>query len=86
MEPRQIRNIVIAVLLFVLLLGSRTIAKLLIEYQWWREMGQTATWFRMLSFQVVPSLIASVIAWCLLVWAYRRGMHFAGVSTVSYRM
>ncbi|MDA0205271.1 MAG: UPF0182 family protein [Acidobacteria bacterium] len=86
MEPRQIRNIVIAALLFVLLLGSRTIAKFLIEYHWWRELGQTDTWFRMLSFQVLPSLIASTLAWFLLVWAYRRGMHFAGVPSASYRL
>ena len=86
MEPRQIRNIVIAALLFVLLLGSRTIAGFLIEYQWWREMGQTDTWFRMLGFQVLPSLVASALAWCLLAWAYRRGMHFAGVPSAGYRL
>ncbi len=86
MEPRQIRNIVIAALLFVLLLGSRTIAEFLIEYQWWREMGQTDTWFRMLGFQVLPSLFASVLAWFLLAWAYRRGMQFAGVPSSEYRL
>ena len=85
MEPRQVRNIVIAALLFVLLLGSRTIADFLIEYQWWREMGQIDTWFRMLGFQVLPSLIASAIAWCLLAWAYQRGMKFAGVPAARYR-
>ncbi len=85
MEPRQIRNIVIAVLLFVLLLGSRTIAEFLIEYHWWREMNQTGTWFRMLGFQVLPSLVASALAWCLLVWAYQRGMRFAGVPAAPYR-
>ncbi len=86
MEPRHIRNIVLAALALMLLLGSRTIAEFLIEYQWWKEMGQVDTWFRMLSFRVVPGVIVSVLAWGLLVWAYQRGMNFSGVASESYRL
>ena len=35
--------------LFVILLGARSFASYLIEYEWWKEMGQTATWFAMLT-------------------------------------
>lgn len=86
MEPRHIRNFVIAALLLLLLLGSRTIAAFLIEYQWWSEMGQVDTWFRMLMYRVLPSTVASLISWGLLVWAYQRGMSFAGVPTAPYRL
>lgn len=86
MEPKQIRNIVLAALALTLLLGSRTIAGFLIEYQWWREMGQVDTWFRMLSFRVVPGFVAALVSWGLLVWAYRRGTSFSGVPTSMYPM
>src|SRR5437879_5676347 len=34
----------IAFLLFLLMIGARWAASLLIEYSWWQEVGQVRTW------------------------------------------
>ena len=45
-------TIVVAVLL--LLIGARTIASVLIDYQWWKELGQVQTWLAMYLYSVAP--------------------------------
>ncbi|MEX2300503.1 MAG: UPF0182 family protein [Bryobacterales bacterium] len=84
MKPSQIRNIILLVLAFLLLAGSRTIANFVIEYQWWQELGQTETWFSMLLYQFFPAVVASVVAWLVLMWAHRGGVQFAGAPTSRY--
>ncbi len=74
MQPSQIRLIILIALVLVLLSGSRTIADLIIEYQWWQELGQVQTWYSMLLYQVLPSAIASLLAWVALLWAHGRGV------------
>ena len=66
MNPSQIRNLILVAIAVVLIVGSRTIANLVIEYQWWQEMQQLSTWYTMLLYKVLPVAIASVLAWLAL--------------------
>jgi uncharacterized membrane protein (UPF0182 family) len=84
MEPRQIRNVVLLALAFFLILGSRGIANFVIEYEWWKEMGQVDTWFSILLYQFAPALAAGLLAWFAALWGHARGMSFAGVPRGAY--
>jgi len=84
MEPRQVRNIVLVALAFILIAGSRTIADYVIEYQWWAEVGQVDTWLKMLIYQIAPAIAASLVAWVAAVWAHSRAMQFVGVPSGAY--
>ena len=61
-----------------------TAAGLLIEYKWWKEIGQVSTWITMLWYSVAPEIVGT--AWRLgALWtAHSRGLHFAGVRERDY--
>ncbi|MBI1353186.1 MAG: UPF0182 family protein [Acidobacteria bacterium] len=84
MEPRQLRNLVLIALAVILVAGSRTIADFIIEYSWWREVGQVSTWVNMLLYQIAPAVMAALIGWTAALWAHARGMYFSGVSRRAY--
>ncbi len=43
------RNLILLAVLLAIILGSTsTIATFIIEYNWWKEVGQVETWFSML--------------------------------------
>jgi uncharacterized membrane protein (UPF0182 family) len=62
----------------VLLVGARTAASYVIDYQWWKELGQLPTWFSVLLYGVAPVVMATVAAFLVLWTAHARGMKFAG--------
>lgn len=66
------------VLLILLLAGARTIASTVIEYQWWKEMGQVPVWFSLLVYGVSPVAGASLIGFALLWAGLARGVKFSG--------
>jgi uncharacterized membrane protein (UPF0182 family) len=78
---------VIAVLLlvFLLLIGSRAIAGWVVEYQWWKELGQIETWFAMITYGWLPVLAGALLAWGVLWMAHARGMRFAGERLRDHR-
>ena len=79
MRPSQIRNlIVVAVLAIVALWASSTAADFVIEYNWWKEIGQVSTWAGMLWYSIAPAAAGAVIAFAALWMAHARGLHFAG--------
>jgi len=78
-DPRRRKWIVLLVLVVLILLAARTIASFVIEYQWWREMGQVITWIDMLLYALSPVAVASVLAFIILFVAHARGMKFAGI-------
>ena len=43
--------VVVAVVLFL----ARLACSWIIDYQWWKEMGQLHTWFSMLAYSVIPN-------------------------------
>jgi hypothetical protein len=61
-------------------LGARTIASYVIDYQWWKEMGQVPTWFSMLLYGMAPALIASLLAFIVLWWVHARALKSAGTG------
>ena len=86
MNPSQIRNLILVAIAVILIAGSRTIANLVIEYQWWQEMQQLSTWYTMLLYEVLPTAIASVLAWLVLLWAHARGAAFAAVPEANAKL
>ena len=78
--PRAARRGLIALLILIVLvlLGARTIASYVIEYQWWKEMNQVPTWLELLLYSLTPVAAATLLAFVVLFLAHARGMKFAG--------
>ncbi|HWR54759.1 MAG TPA: UPF0182 family protein [Bryobacteraceae bacterium] len=78
--------LVLGIALVVLLLFARTIASYVIEYQWWREMGQVPTWLDMLLYTLGPRAIGIVLAFLILFTAHALALKFAGVGLGRYKV
>lgn len=65
---------------FLLLAAARNIADYTIEYQWWKELGQTGTWFSLLSYGLLPVAAGTLIAFAILWIAHARALKFAGTG------
>src|SRR5215471_6841115 len=70
--------------LFIILIGARSFASYLIEFEWWKEMGQTATWFAMLTYQLAPLAAGTLLAFAILWMTHARALKFAGTSLASH--
>src|ERR1700681_1345731 len=87
MRPSQIRNlIVLAVLAILALWASSTAADFVIEYNWWKEIGQVNTWVGMLWYSIAPAAAGSLVAFLALWVAHSRGLHFAGILRRDHRL
>ena len=84
MTTLQIRLSILAGIVLILLLGSRTGAEFAIEYHWWSELGQLQTWLTMLLYRFLPAIVASLLAWVALIWAHSRGAAFSGAPINRY--
>ncbi len=88
MEPRVITGrrsrslraglVGLIVLFFVLLIGANWGASLLIDYSWWKELGQVETWLSLYAYSTLPIAGATLITWIALLIAHARGVKFAG--------
>ncbi len=66
--------------LVALCLWAITIAAdLIIEYNWWKEVGQVGTWISMLWYSIAPVGVGAVVAFVALWVAHARGLEFAGI-------
>jgi uncharacterized membrane protein (UPF0182 family) len=65
--------------LLILLLLARSISQYVVDYQWWREMGQVPTWLSLLFYQLAPLSAATLLAFVVLWLAHRSALGFAGV-------
>ena len=74
----------LVILLFVLLIGARWAASLLIEYSWWKELGQVETWIDLYAYSTLPIAAATFITWIVLLIAHARGVKFAGGRVSDY--
>ncbi|HOL72358.1 MAG TPA: UPF0182 family protein [Bryobacteraceae bacterium] len=72
-------------ILLVLFLSARSISRLVIEYNWWKELGQTQTWFDLLFYQLAPLGGAILLAFVVFWVAHARALRFAGVRMRYYR-
>ncbi|MCL4401516.1 MAG: UPF0182 family protein [Acidobacteria bacterium] len=70
----------ILIVLFVLLVGARTVASYIMDFAWWKEMGQTATWFSLLWYGIAPVTFATLAAFAVLWLAHARALKFAGTG------
>ncbi|MGC2111052.1 MAG: UPF0182 family protein [Candidatus Korobacteraceae bacterium] len=71
-------------ILVVVLLGFAgwaipTVANFIIEYNWWKEVGQVNTWVSMLWYSIAPAAVGTVVAFIALYLAHASGLHFAGI-------
>ena len=73
----RITLIVIAVLV---LAGARTIASTIIDYKWWKELGQVDTWLNLYLYGVGPLAAATALAFIALWLAHARALKFASTS------
>jgi hypothetical protein len=78
------RRIVILAIVLALLVGARTIASFVIDYNWWNELGQVSTWIAMLLYRIVPTLAVALLAFAVLWSAHARGVKFARVRVRDY--
>ncbi len=74
----------LAVIAFLILIGARRAASLLVDYSWWQEMGQVHTWFALYAYSTLPVLLGTIVAWIPLLIAHARGVHFAGGRVSDY--
>ena len=76
-RPQQ-QIIIVIVALVLLLIFSRSICGFVIDYLWWRELGQVSTWVLMSVYRYAPGLAAWVIVFAALWVAHARGIKHAG--------
>ena len=86
MQPRQLRLLLAAIAIVLVLATARGLADFAIEYLWWTEVGQISTWFTKLGYKIIPTVIAALFAWLALLWAHRRGAAFSGTDTSQYSL
>ena len=81
-SPRRQRTLRITLLVVIVLalIGVRTIASVIIDYQWWKELGQVETWLSMYLYSVGPLAVATVVAFASLWLAHARALKFAGTA------
>jgi uncharacterized protein len=87
MRPSQIRNLIaLSFLLAFLMWLVGTVADFIIEYNWWREIGQVDTWVGMLWYRIAPVAAGTVMAFVSLWVAHANGLRFAGVLERDHRL
>ena len=66
------------IVIFIAFALSRTIARLAIDYEWWKEIGQVQTWLNLAVYGSAPVLTAAVVAGIVLWIAMARGLKSGG--------
>ena len=87
MRPSQIgKLIVLSFLLGIIAWAATTAANFLIEYNWWKEVGQVDTWVGMLWYSIAPAAAGTVVAFIALWVAHASGLRFAGIRQQDFRL
>src|SRR5258707_14246061 len=87
MRPSQVAKLIVLMFLFgIVAWAASTIANFIIEYNWWKEVGQVGTWISMLWYRIAPSVAGALVAFIALRVAHARGLHFAGVRRRDFRL
>ena len=79
-------RVVIIIAIILLVVAARTIASLVIEFEWWKEVGQLDTWQSMILYSIAPTAVAALIAFVVLWIAHARGLKHAGAGLREYPM
>src|SRR5947209_20480815 len=75
----SVRTLVIAFIV-LLMLGARSVAELVVEYEWWKELGQLKTWENILVYGFAPIALATLGAFIVLWIVHARALKFAGTG------
>jgi uncharacterized membrane protein (UPF0182 family) len=92
MEPRAITGgrakryglASLGILILIALVSARWAASLLIEYSWWKEIGQVRTWIDLYAYSTLPVAVGCLLGWVVLLVAHSRGVKFAGGMVSDY--
>src|ERR1700690_1963231 len=68
------------------IIGARTAASTVIDYQWWKELGQISTWLNLYLYGVGPLAAATVVAFICLWTAHSLGLKFGGTHLREHPM
>ena len=81
MHPSQLRKLIVFGGLLALLVfwAIPQTASLIVDYNWWKEVGQVSTWAAMLWYAIGPVAVGAVVAFIALWLAHDQGLRFAGV-------
>ena len=86
MRPSQIAKLIVLVFLFgIAAWAASTAANFIIEYNWWKEVGQVDTWIGMLWYSIAPAAAGAVAAFIALWVAHASGLRFAGIHGKDFR-
>ncbi len=83
-NARRYGLIGLAIVVVVLMACAGWASSLLIEYSWWKEMGQVDTWLDLYGWSTGPVSMATVLAWIVLLIAHARGVRFARGKVSDY--
>ena len=81
MDTSQVRKLLVfgGVLLLLIFWAIPATANLIIDYNWWKELGQADTWKQMVWYAIGPVAAGTLAAFIALWLAHDRGLRFAGV-------
>ena len=81
MRSSQIWKLILLAVLVALIViaASGQIAGFVIEYNWWKEVGQVDTWLSMLWYEIAPTAAGALITFIALWLAHARGLQFVGL-------
>jgi uncharacterized membrane protein (UPF0182 family) len=85
-QPHQRRLLVAGAAVLLLLFFSRSICSFVIDYFWWRELGQVPTWLLTSTYRYAPGVAAWLIAFAVLWISHARGVKHAGESLRNHRV
>ena len=87
MRPSQIAKLIVLMFLFgIVAWAASTAANFIIEYNWWKEVGQVDTWIGMLWYSIAPAAAGAVVAFVALWVAHASGLRFAGIRGKNFRL
>src|SRR6266699_5644645 len=87
MRPSQIAKLIVLMfLLAIIAWAATTAANFIIEYNWWKEVGQVDTWIGMLWYSIAPAAAGAVAASITLWAAHASGLRFAGIHGKDFRV
>lgn len=75
-------GVVIAFLALLIAFGWGS--SVLIDYSWWKELGQVDTWIDLYAYSTLPVAGATLLTWIVLLIAHARGVKFAGGRVSDY--
>src|SRR2546425_2812042 len=83
---RNIRNAIVLAVLLALILPRLTdiLANFIIDYNWWKEVGQVSTWISMLWYSIAPFTAGDLVGFSALWIGLSRGVYFSCVCRQDF--